>query len=98
MKLTWTERASSNALAIHSYIAEQSELYADSIYARILERPQQLIDFPESGAVVPEFRRDDIRELFVHSFRLIYQILPGEVRIIAVIHGSQLIARLPFSE
>jgi plasmid stabilization system protein ParE len=98
MKISWTERASANALAIHTYIADQSEAHADSVYARILERSQQLIEFPNSGAIVPEFDRQDVRELFVLSFRLIYQVLPNEVRVLAVIHGAQRLGRFPSLE
>lgn len=37
---------------------------------------------PESGAIVPEYNRPDIREVFVHSFRLIYKILPNEILVL----------------
>lgn len=65
MGIRWTEKASSDALGIFDYIAGQSPAYAESVYERILERPMQPTDHPKSGSVVPEFGRDDIRELFV---------------------------------
>ena len=89
MNVCWTERASKDALAIYDYIADRSETYADSVYARILMRPNQLAIHPESGSIVPEFNRPDVRELFVHSFRLIYRINGDEVRILTVIHGRR---------
>ena len=89
MKVRWTERASKDALGIYDFIADHSETYADSVYARILVRPDQLEQFPDSGSVVPEYNRSDVRELFVHSFRLIYRIDGEEVRILTVIHGSR---------
>ena len=96
MKVGWTEKASADALAIHAYISEQSEIYADAIYARIVARPDpQLVEHPLSGSIVPEYGRDDIREVFVHSFRLIYLVLDDEVRILTIIHGAQLIPPNP---
>ncbi len=89
MKVRWTERASKDALGIYDYIADQSEVYAESVYARILVRPEQLERFPDSGSIVPEYRRSDVRELFVHSFRLVYRIDGDEVRVLTVIHGSR---------
>ncbi|WP_372724245.1 type II toxin-antitoxin system RelE/ParE family toxin [Novipirellula sp.] len=89
MNVRWTERASKDALGIYDYIAAQSEAYADSVYARILARPDQLQQFPDSGSIVPEYNRPDIRELFVHSFRLVYRIDGDEVRVLTVIHGSR---------
>ncbi len=73
MIIRWTEKAASDAIGIHTFIAEHSAIYADAVFLRIRNRPDpQLIDHPLSGSIVPEFGRDDIREVFVHSFRIIY--------------------------
>ena len=93
MDIRWTEKASSDALGIFDYIADQSPAYAESVYERILERPIQLTVHPKSGSVVSEFGRDDIRELFVYSFRLIYRIAGDEIRVLTVIHGSRILVR-----
>lgn len=96
MNVRWTERASKDAISIYDYIADRSETYADSVYSQILARPIQLAHHPESGSIVPVYNRADIRELFVHSFRLIYRVVDDEVRILTVIHGSrQLPADVP---
>lgn len=92
MDIRWTEKASSDALGIFDYVADQSPAYADSVYERILARPVQLAVHPKAGSVVPEFGRDDIRELFVYSFRVIYRIAGDEIRILTVIHGSRKLA------
>jgi len=89
MDVRWTERASADAIGIFDYIADQSLAYADSVYERVLERPEQLTVHPRSGSVVPEFGRDDIRELFIYSFRLIYRIADDEIRVLTIIHGSR---------
>jgi toxin ParE1/3/4 len=89
LRIRWTEHASKNALGIFDYIAAQSPAYAESVYERILARPSQLEHFPESGSIVPEYHRPDIRELLVYSFRLIYRIENDEVRVLTVIHGSR---------
>jgi len=59
MKLRWTEKASADTLSIHGYIAERSGGYADAVCERILARPLQLVNHPNSGAIVPEFGRDE---------------------------------------
>jgi toxin ParE1/3/4 len=91
MMLRWTEKASTDVLCIYDYIASQAPGYAEVVCARILSRPQQLVDHPRSGTIVPEFGRDDVRELFVHSFRIIYRIAGSETRILTVVHGSRLL-------
>jgi plasmid stabilization system protein ParE len=59
------------------------------VYSRILDRATQLVDHSESGAIVPEFNRGDIREVFVHLFRLIYRIEGNEIRMLTVIQGRR---------
>lgn len=88
MKLRWTERATGQLIGIHDYIAISSPGFAAAVAERIFARPEQLIDFPYSGSIVPEYGREDIREVFSDSYRIIHQFLSNEVRILTVIHGS----------
>ena len=96
MRLRWTERATNQLIGIHDYTAQSSPEFAVAVAERIFARPYpQLIDFPWSGSVVPEYSREDIREVFSDSYRLIHQVLPHEVRVLAVIHGSMTLPDKP---
>jgi plasmid stabilization system protein ParE len=87
--IRWTEQAAQDALNIWDFIALQSPSYADAVYRGLLRRPDQLEMHPESGSIVPEFGREDIREIFLHRFRIIYRVVGTEVRILTIIHGSR---------
>ncbi|MET0090960.1 MAG: type II toxin-antitoxin system RelE/ParE family toxin [Candidatus Thiodiazotropha sp.] len=50
-----------------------------------------LRDQPRIGRVVPELGQQNIRERFVYSYRVIYEIQPDELHILAVIHGKRLL-------
>jgi len=44
-------------------------------YARqVIDKSELLEDFPEIGRIVPEVGEPDVRELFVYSYRLIYEV------------------------
>jgi toxin ParE1/3/4 len=89
VKIRWTERATDQLIAIFDYIAQSSPEYAGAVAERIFARPDpQLTNFPYSGSVVPEYGREDIREVFSDSYRIVHQVLLREVRIVAVIHSS----------
>jgi plasmid stabilization system protein ParE len=46
--------------------------------------------FPRSGRMIAHFRRDNLREILVHRYRIIYYIRNDEeVEIIAVLHSSK---------
>ena len=63
--------------------------YAAAFVLRSLEAASSLGNLPERGRVVPEFKREDIREIFVFSYRLIYRIDELRVSVLAFIHGRR---------
>ena len=50
----------------------------------------EIKDFPKLARIVPEIGDENIRERFVYSYRLVYQIQKHQIVIIAVIHGKQM--------
>jgi plasmid stabilization system protein ParE len=44
---------------------------------------------PLSGRVVPELERDDIREVFLRSYRIIYRVADDNIRILTVFEGHR---------
>lgn len=89
MMVKWTTYALADLQDIRDYIANDSERYASVVVDRILVRVVQLEAFPMSGQMVPEYGREDIREIFLHSYRIIHQVLPDHIRILTVVHGSR---------
>jgi len=45
--------------------------------------------FPEIGRIVPEIGDPKIRELIIYSYRLIYEIYPDKLAILALVHGKR---------
>ena len=74
---------------IANYIAGGSNAYACGFVRKIMARADSLELFPFAGAIVPEIDRNDVRETFVKKYRMIYQVVENEVRILAVIHGAR---------
>ncbi len=89
MKVFWTETAVENLSAIYTYIAQNSPQYAAIIVDRITRRSEQVVNFPLSGRIVPEFETEQIREVIEGSYRIIYYIKPEQIDVLAVIHGAQ---------
>jgi len=85
----WSASARQHVLAIAQYIARSSPVYAERWSDHVLQRTDQLVHFPESGRLVPEARQPDIRELLEGPYRIIYQVRPSRVDILAVVHGRQ---------
>jgi toxin ParE1/3/4 len=85
----WSLPAKSDLKQIHDYIARDSRYYAKKVIQDIVTSSLALRAFPERGRIVPELSDPKIRELFVYSYRLIYEIGPEDIEILAVIHGKR---------
>jgi len=42
------------------------------------------------GRVVPEVEEDSVREIFLYSYRMIYEIVNSDVYILAIIHDAEI--------
>lgn len=90
MKVVWTDRAKARLRKIHAEIADDAPQAADDLVRRLVRRSLQLQTVARSGRKVPEYDRDDIRELKERPYRIIYQ-LSDRVDVVAVMHYRQLL-------
>lgn len=89
LRLRWTEQAVNQLGGIAEYIGLSSPVYAEQVIARITARLQQAIDHPQSGRVVPEFNRPDVRELVEPPYRIIYRPVADTIEVLAVVHSRR---------
>jgi len=75
--------------AIHEYAAQDSKGCALKPVDRLTQRSQQTDVYPRSGRVVPEYGREDIRELIEPPFRIIYRVKKARIDVLAVVHGAR---------
>jgi toxin ParE1/3/4 len=54
-----------------------------------MEKSESLNEFPKMGRIVPEQKNKTIREVFIYSYRMIYQISNSDVEIVAFVHGAR---------
>jgi toxin ParE1/3/4 len=87
--LRWTEHAVAQLESIAEYVSLSSPVYAEQLLDRIARRLDQAREFPESGRVVPEFARSEIRELIAGPYRLVYRVHPDTIEVLSVLHGRQ---------
>ena len=90
MKLFWTETARQDLQAIWRYIAADNPAAAKRWVSRLRERARKILHSPLAGRKVPEFLRDDIRELIEGNYRIVYQIFEDRLVILTVFEGHQL--------
>lgn len=89
MKVAWTDEAKAHLAGIHEFIKRDAPFYAAQTVDKLTRRIDQLIDHPRSGRIVPKYDDENLRELILPPYRLIYRIKTDRIDIIAVFHGAQ---------
>ena len=82
----WTGHAKAQLRHIHDYIAQDSPFYAKRVSEELVKKTQCLDELPRIGRVVPELNEETIRELSIYSYRILYEIKPTHISVLAVIH------------
>jgi addiction module RelE/StbE family toxin len=95
MKTRWTETARGDLRAIRAHISRDSARYAGRVVQKIRAAIARLKSFPELGAVVEPWHRDDIREIYVGSYRIIYHVTARVIWIVTIIHAARLLPEHP---
>ncbi len=89
MKVAWAPLASEQVDDAVAYIAADNPAAALEWLERLLDRVKSLSGFPDSGRVVPELQREDIREIIVSPYRVMYRRGADLVEIAAVRHAAR---------
>lgn len=89
----WSDVAEADINDIYAYIARDVPYYAERFVDRLIESTDNLLQHPKIGRRVPEADRDDVRELIVQGYRIIYLINEDQLHILSIIHGSRNLAQ-----
>jgi len=84
--VNWSQPAMADLRSIHDFIARDSRFYAKKVVQDIREKTDTLEQLPRAGKKVPELNDDQIRELSLYSYRIIYEIMEQGIFVLAVVH------------
>ena len=90
-KLVWTERALRDLRDIDAYIAADDPAAAERWVGKLLAAAERAARFPYSGPVVREKGRDDLRQILVRSYRIVYLVGEKQVSVLTVFEGHHLL-------
>jgi toxin ParE1/3/4 len=84
LKIIWSPLAVDQVRDIASYIALDKPAVAVQWAEKTFHSVEILSEFPESGRIVPEINRKEVRELVQGNYRIIYKTKPKEILILVV--------------
>ncbi|MBP9014775.1 MAG: type II toxin-antitoxin system RelE/ParE family toxin [Smithellaceae bacterium] len=85
----WAKPAKIDLKAIHDFISSDSKYYAKKVVQDIIDRTNIIQTYPLIGRKVPEIGDENVREIFVYSYRILYEIKSKKIYIIGIIHGRR---------
>ena len=91
-RIEWSAAARQDLRDIRAHIARDSAQYARRFVDRIKAAVQGTQRFPAAAARVPDWDREDVREIFVGQYRILFRFDEDVVYVLAVIHAAR---RLP---
>jgi|SRR3989337_2180386 len=86
-QVKWTPQSLDDIEAIANFIARDSDYYAQMVTVKVFEAAERLELFPESGRIVPELNRREIREVLFGNYRIKKEL----VQILTVYHSARLL-------
>ena len=93
MRLRWTRRAKEDLVEIGRYIAEDKPGAAERWVRTLIRSARRAAELPMAGRRVPELMREDVREVLVRGYRIVYRIDGKVVWIVTVFEGHRLLPR-----
>ncbi len=88
-EVIWSPSALRDVEDIAEFISKDSPEQAALFLERLIERTDQLAEYPFSGRIIPEIRKEKAREIIYGSYRIMYLIESEEVWITGIIHGAR---------
>ena len=91
MKIVWSPLAIDRVTEIAEYISFDNPTAAQNWIEEVFNKVGLLKSSPESGRIVPEIERKEIREILYGNYRIIYKFEEKIISILTVRHGKQIL-------
>ncbi|MES2769461.1 MAG: type II toxin-antitoxin system RelE/ParE family toxin [Bdellovibrionota bacterium] len=88
-KIVWTEKSVQDLLLIKEYISRDSFERAEAWVQELFDAGESLESLPGRGRVVPEFNKENIKELIIENYRLVYRIKKTSIEILTVFESHR---------
>jgi toxin ParE1/3/4 len=93
-KLVWTERAEADLAGIGEYIAADDPVAARRWVGELMATARAAARVPFGGRRVPELQREDVREVFLRQYRIVYRVTDRHCEVLTVFEGHKLLRDL----
>jgi plasmid stabilization system protein ParE len=93
--ILWSQRARTDLDTISAFIARDDEDAAGRWIGRLMLAVERAASLPLSGRMVPEFGREDLREILLKNYRMVYWVREDGITVVTVFEDHRLLETDP---
>jgi toxin ParE1/3/4 len=87
--IQWTVRAREDLVRIGRFFAQDDPRAAERWVLALIATAERAGEMPNAGHRVPELGRDDVRELLLRSYRVVYLVVDDRITVLTVFEGHR---------
>lgn len=87
--IEWTAHALADLRAIEDYIAADSPVAAERWTARLIAAAETAARAPLAGRIVSERAEQDVREVFLRAYRIVYRTRDRGIVVLTIFEGHR---------
>lgn len=91
MRIIWSPLSVERVEEIYEYISNDNHSTAKKFINKIFNKVETLTKYPRRGRKVPEANREEIREVFLGEYRIIYRVEKSKIIILTIRNFNQLL-------
>ena len=91
MRIIWYPLSVERVEEIYEYISNDNHSTAKKFINKIFNKVETLTKYPRRGRKVPEANREEIREVFLGEYRIIYRVEKSKIIILTIRNFNQLL-------
>jgi plasmid stabilization system protein ParE len=89
MVLDWTEKALSDLVRLHTFLAPVNDAAATRVVRALVSAPERLLDHPRLGERLEEFEPREVRRFLVGDYEMRYELRETKVTILRIWHARE---------
>ena len=87
--IRWSSRVMRDLEQIATYIARNNPEAARRWIAKLRRTTESAARMPLAARMVPEIQRDEVREVFLRSYRIVYGVRDDHIFVFTVVGGAK---------
>jgi len=89
MKIVWSPEAQTDVDRLYTFLGQHDLAAAETLFDRLVEAPELLLDFPHRGERLRQFDPREVREFRIGNYLLRYELRGDMIAVLRFFHARE---------